>query len=57
MSERGDTRVRTRPTSLTGRRCGCGGLTEPDRPACAKCYARQRWVRRKARHDGIGEDL
>jgi hypothetical protein len=41
----------------TGRRCGCGALAEPDRPSCAKCHARARWVRRKARHDDIGHDL
>jgi uncharacterized OB-fold protein len=41
---------------VAGRRCSCGALAEPHRPACTKCQARARWTRRKARHDGIGDD-
>lgn len=37
-----------RPLRVTGRRCTCGALVEHDRPACPKCRARARWVRRKA---------
>jgi len=45
-----------RAPGLSGRRCGCGALAEPDRPVCTKCQARARWARRKARHDDIGDD-
>jgi hypothetical protein len=42
--------------SVLGRRCPCGARDEPDRPTCAKCQARVRWARRKARRSGIGKD-
>lgn len=41
------------PTSLSGRRCVCGALTEPTAKRCRKCRARARWRRRKSHHDGI----
>lgn len=38
------------PVNLTSRRCTCGARVEQGRPACPKCRARARWVRRKTYH-------
>lgn len=44
--------MRALPNSLAGR-CLCGAPALSGGRRCAKCRARWRWCRRKARHDGI----